>query len=67
VPGATVLVSETIHAETATRPDRSVSVAGALVGFIELKTPGNSADPRKFTDAHDKAQWGKLKALPKLL
>lgn len=65
--GTTVLVGETRHAETGTRPDYSVTVAKALVGFIEVKSPGKGADPKKFTDAHDKAQWGKLKALPNLL
>jgi hypothetical protein len=38
-----------------------------LVGFIELKAPGKGADPRKFKDPHDKAQWEKLSSLPNLL
>ena len=65
--GATVLVGETSHAATGTRPDYSVTLANALVGFIEVKAPGKGADPKKFTDPHDKAQWDKLKALPNLL
>ena len=65
--GSVVLVGETAHAETGTRPDYSVTLSGALVGFIEVKAPGKGADPRKFKDEHDKAQWGKLKALPNLL
>ena len=40
---------------------------GALVGFIELKAPGKGADPRRFKDAHDKAQWQRLQSLPNLL
>ena len=36
-------------------------------GFIEVKAPGKGADPRKFSDPHDKAQWEKLKSLPNLL
>lgn len=65
--GTTVLVGETRHAETGTRPDYSVTIAGALIGFIEVKAPGKGADPRSFTDGHDKAQWTRLKALPNLL
>jgi len=70
-PGSVVLVGETSLADLKTRPDFSVSVgAGSfkpLVGFIEVKAPGKGFDPRKFTDAHDKVQWAKLKALPNLL
>jgi len=61
------LVGETQHAETGSRPDYSVTVGGALVGFVELKAPGKGADPKKFADPHDKAQWKKLQALPNLL
>src|ERR1019366_1143151 len=35
--------------------------------FIELKAPGKGADPRKFKDPHDKAQWEKLHSLPNLI
>ena len=38
-----------------------------LVGFIEIKAHGKGADPRRFTDAHDKKQWDKLRALPNLI
>ena len=38
----------------------AITVHGALVGFVELKAPGKGADPRKFKDAHDKAQWERL-------
>ncbi len=65
-----MLVGETPHAETGTRPDYSVtagSKAKALIGYVELKAPGKGFDPRKFTDPHDKAQWAKLRALPNLL
>ena len=64
---ATKLVGETTLADIATRPDFSVTVQGALVGFIEVKAPGKGSDPRRFTDAHDKAQWAKLKSLPNLI
>ena len=61
------LVGETSLAEIQTRPDFAVLVGGALVGFIEVKAPGKGADPRKFDNPHDKAQWAKLKSLPNLL
>jgi hypothetical protein len=65
--GLTQLVGETKHAETGSRPDYSVTVNNALTGFIELKAPGKGADPRKFKDEHDKAQWTKFQRLPNLL
>jgi hypothetical protein len=37
------------------------------VGFVELKAPGKGADPRKFTDPHDKEQWKRLSSLPNLI
>src|SRR4051794_29656320 len=52
--GATVLVGETSLADLKTRPDFSVLVHNALVGFIEVKAPGKGADPRKFKDKHDR-------------
>ena len=70
-PGSLKLVGETSLATLQTRPDFAATVgvgnAKALVGFIEVKAPGKGADPRKFRDDHDKAQWAKLKALPNLL
>ncbi len=67
IGGAVALVGEASLSEHALRPDYAVTVGGPLVGFIELKAPGKGADPRRFTDQHDKTQWGKLKALPNLL
>lgn len=63
----TVAVGETSLADLMTRPDYSVTRKGALIGHIEVKAPGKGADPRKFTDKHDKGQWEKLKALPNLI
>jgi len=34
---------------------------------MEVKAPGKGADPRKFSDPHDKEQWEKLKSLPNLV
>lgn len=68
LPDASVtLVGESTLGALATRPDYAVTVRNALVGFIEVKAPGKGADPRRFTDEHDKKQWAKLKSLPNLL
>jgi hypothetical protein len=66
-PGGLSLVGETTLSHLQTRPDYAVSVGNALVGFIEVKAPGKGCDPRKFSDLHDRGQWGKLKSLPNLL
>jgi hypothetical protein len=65
--GVVRLVGETPDADTKTRPDFAATVSNALVGHIEVKAPGKGADPRKFSDPHDKEQWDKLKSLPNLL
>jgi hypothetical protein len=65
--GTMNLVGETTLAALSTRPDFAVTLRSALIGFIEVKAPGKGADPRKFSDKHDKAQWAKLKCLPNLL
>lgn len=64
---AVTLVGESSVGPVATRPDYGVTVQDALVGFIEVKAPGKGADPRRFTDDHDRKQWAKLKSLPNLL
>ena len=66
-PAGLWLVGETTLSQMQTRPDYAVVVDNALVGFIEVKAPGKGCDPRKFSDPHDKAQWGKLKSLPNLV
>ena len=66
-PGTVSLVGETTIASLSTRPDFAVTRAKALIGHIEVKAPGKGADPRKFTDKHDKTQWSKLKSLPNIL
>lgn len=32
-----------------------------------MKAPGKGADPRRFREEHDRAQWAKLRSLPNLL
>ncbi|MCB1382779.1 MAG: N-6 DNA methylase [Notoacmeibacter sp.] len=61
------LVGESTLSEIRTRPDYAVSRANSLIGFIEVKAPGKGADPRKFSDEHDKKQWKKLQTLPNLI
>lgn len=60
-------VGESSVSDLKTRPDYAITVHNALVGFVELKAPGKGADPRKFKDPHDKAQWDRLCALPNLI
>jgi hypothetical protein len=60
-----VMIGETSLVELETRPDFAVAKQNLLVGFIEVKAPGKGADPRRFYDRHDKAQWQKLRSLPK--
>ena len=65
--GTVTLVGETPLTALSTRPDYAVTNRNSLIGFIEVKAPGKGADPRKFTDDHDKTQWRKLRCLPNLL
>lgn len=60
-------VGESSISDMKTRPDYAITVHKALVGFVELKAPGKGADPRKYKDPHDKAQWEKLHSLPNLI
>lgn len=60
-------VGESSLSDLKTRPDYAVTVHNALVGFVELKSPGKGADPRKFKDPHDKEQWERLSSLPNLI
>jgi hypothetical protein len=64
---AVAAVGESSISDLKTRPDYAVTVHNALVGFVELKAPGKGADPRKFKDPHDKAQWKRLRSLPNLV
>jgi hypothetical protein len=62
-----IAVGESSLSDLKTRPDYAVTVRNALVGHVELKAPGKGADPRKYKDPHDKAQWEKLRSLPNLV
>ena len=65
--GAVIAVGETSQHDLKTRPDYSITVDKALVGFVELKAPGKGANPLRFKDPHDKAQWERLSSLPNLI
>jgi Type ISP C-terminal specificity domain/N-6 DNA Methylase len=65
--GSVVAVGETTQRDLKTRPDYSITVNKALVGFVELKAPGKGANPTRFRDPHDKEQWERLRSLPNLL
>ncbi|PRY08426.1 N-6 DNA methylase [Kineococcus rhizosphaerae] len=66
-PDTLVFVGESALKQLQVRPDFAVLRDGVLVGFIEVKAPGKGADPRHFTDKHDRDQWAKLQALPNLM
>ena len=57
---------ETRLAELSTRPDLAVKKDGLICGHIELKAPGNGADPDDFTGSNAR-QWKKLQAHPNLI
>ena len=70
-PGSVFLVPETPMPDLAIRPDFAVmrkrGRGDELLGFVEIKRPGKGADPRRFTDPHDRKQWKKLQVLPNLI
>ena len=49
------------------RPDFMVSVAGARVGYAELKAPGKKVPTTRSPVSRDKRQWDKLRLLPNVL
>jgi hypothetical protein len=67
VHGTVTAVGESALSHLGLRPDYAVTVANALTGFVELKAPGKGADPRSFTNPHDKEQGKKLLSLPNVL
>src|SRR5258706_16478691 len=60
-------VGESSLSELKTRPDYAITVRDTLTGFVEVKSPGKGADPRKFRDRHDKEQWENLQSVPNLI
>ena len=52
-------VGESSLSDLKTRPDYAVTVNNALVGFVELKAPGQGADPRKYKEVRTTKRNGK--------
>src|SRR4051794_37330105 len=48
------------------RPDYAISVDGAITGYVEVKKPGRSVDPKTFR-GHDLRQWERQRDLPNLI
>jgi hypothetical protein len=48
------------------KPDYAVHAGGLLAGYVELKAPGNGADPRRFK-GHNRDQWKRFSAIPNLI
>jgi hypothetical protein len=65
--GEVTAVGESSLSDLKTRPDYAVTVRNILTGFVELKSPGKGADPRKFRERHDKEQWQNLQSIPNLI
>lgn len=62
------MIGETQLPELSIRPDYAVDVAGARVGYLELKKPNHGVpDSWRKPTKHDKEQWEKLKLLPNVL
>ncbi|WP_353388548.1 N-6 DNA methylase [Thermobispora bispora] len=62
-----VMIGETSLASLGVRPDYAVDVAGARVGYVELKAPGRGVPSTWTPNKHEKAQWEKLRLLPNVL
>jgi hypothetical protein len=61
------MIGETSLASLGVRPDYAVDVAGARVGYIELKAPGRGVPTTWTPNKHEKTQWEKLRLLPNVL
>ncbi|WP_439383787.1 type ISP restriction/modification enzyme [Amycolatopsis lexingtonensis] len=62
------VIGETRLPDLALRPDYAIDVAGARVGYVELKKPGHGV-PGTWSkpSPHDKKQWEKFQLLPNVL
>lgn len=61
-------IGETRLPDFSLRPDYAVDVAGARVGYVELKKPGHGVPGTWSTPSpHDNKQWEKLQLLPNVL
>lgn len=65
--GLTVVMhSEVRLTERQVRPDYAVEVNGSVVGYIEVKAPGEPLNPDGFT-GHNKRQWLRVRDVPNLI
>jgi hypothetical protein len=64
---AVLTVDETPLDVLGVRPDFMVAVAGARVGYVELKAPGRKVPTTWSPDARERRQWEKLRQLPNVL
>lgn len=61
-------IGETRLPDLSIRPDYAVDIAGARVGYVELKKPGYGVpDNWRSPSRHDRIQWEKLQLLPNVL
>ncbi|GAA2402669.1 hypothetical protein GCM10010404_70730 [Nonomuraea africana] len=61
------MIGEMSLATLGVRPDYAVDVAGARVGYVELKAPGRGVPTTWTPNKHEKTQWDKLRLLPNVL
>lgn len=61
------MIGETSLGTLGVRPDYAVDVAGARVGYVELKAPGRGVPSTWTPNKHEKTQWEKLRLLPNVL
>jgi hypothetical protein len=61
-------IGETRLPDLSIRPDYAVDVAGARVGYVELKKPGHGV-PEGWSSptSHDRSQWEQFQLLPNVL
>lgn len=57
---------EVRDSERGVRPDYAVAVGGLITGYLEVKAPGRSVDPKTFS-GHDLTQWRRQRDLPNLI
>ncbi|MFC5747986.1 type ISP restriction/modification enzyme [Actinomadura rugatobispora] len=60
-------VGEVSLAALGIRPDYSVDVAGAHIGYVELKAPGKGVPTTWTPTSREQKQWDKLRLLPNVL
>jgi hypothetical protein len=61
-------IGETRLPSLSIRPDYAVDVAGARVGYVELKKPGHGVpESWRSPTQHDRDQWEKFQLLPNVL